>query len=75
MTPFETNRGTRHVWTTFSDDQVDLNFSEPDVLCEMIDVLLFYVARGARTFNFGAAGPYDVSANRVAALRVFVTVE
>ena len=48
LTPFATDRGEKHVWTTFSADQVDLNFAEPDVLLEMLDVLLGYVRRGAR---------------------------
>ena len=43
LTPYETSRGTRHVWTTFSADQVDLNFAEPTVLAEFIDILLFSV--------------------------------
>ena len=47
-------RGTRHVWTTFSADQVDLNFANPEVLVEMLDVLLFYVARGARIVRLDA---------------------
>lgn len=54
LTSFETSRGTRHVWTTFSDDQVDLNFSAPSVLIEMIDVLLFYLQRGARIIRLDA---------------------
>src|SRR5690606_27182964 len=40
LTPVETDAGTKHVWTTFSEDQIDLNFSEPAVLIEMLDVLL-----------------------------------
>ena len=54
LTPFETSRGTRHVWTTFSDDQIDLNFASPHVLLEMIDVLLFYLQRGARIIRLDA---------------------
>ena len=54
LTPFETSRGTRNVWTTFSDDQIDLNFSNPNVLREMIDVLLFYVQHGARMIRLDA---------------------
>ena len=54
LTPFETSRGERHVWTTFSDDQVDLNFAEPAVLAEMIDILLQYVANGARVIRLDA---------------------
>ncbi|MCH7687013.1 MAG: sugar phosphorylase [Planctomycetes bacterium] len=54
LTPFETSLGTRNVWTTFSDDQIDLNFSNPNVLREMIDVLLFYVQHGARMIRLDA---------------------
>ena len=38
----------QHLWTTFSADQLDLNFSNPDVLFEILDILLFYVSMGAR---------------------------
>jgi len=54
LTPVETSRGRRHVWTTFSDDQIDLNYAEPDVLVEMIDVLLLYLCRGARIIRLDA---------------------
>lgn len=46
LTPVETARGVEHVWTTFSDDQIDLNFANPDVLLRMVEVLLFYVQQG-----------------------------
>lgn len=51
---FSTSRGPRHVWTTFSRDQVDLNFADPDVLVEMIDILLFYAQQGARIIRLDA---------------------
>lgn len=54
MTPFETVRGRRHVWTTFSADQVDLNYREPSVLIEMLDVLLGYIRCGARIVRLDA---------------------
>ena len=54
LTPVETSGGLRHVWTTFSDDQIDLDFAEPEVLLEMIDVLLFYLRRGARILRLDA---------------------
>ena len=54
LTAVDTKRGPRHVWTTFSADQVDLNFSEPDVLVEMLDVLLLYASRGARIIRLDA---------------------
>ncbi|MFW5826343.1 MAG: alpha-amylase family glycosyl hydrolase, partial [bacterium] len=54
LTPFETDAGTKYVWTTFSADQVDLDFSNPDVLLEMMDVFLGYIARGARVVRLDA---------------------
>ena len=56
LTPFETNRGTKHVWTTFSADQIDLNFACPDVLLESLDILLQYVQNGATIIRLDAIG-------------------
>jgi sucrose phosphorylase len=49
-----TPRGMRHVWTTFSNDQVDLDYSNPDVLLEFVDILLDYVGHGARILRLDA---------------------
>ena len=54
LSPTETSRGTRHVWNTFSEDQVDLNWKSPDVLFEFLDLLLNYVSRGARIVRLDA---------------------
>jgi glucosylglycerate phosphorylase len=54
LTPFTTPDGVKQVWTTFSEDQIDLNFSNPDVLLEIIKVLLFYVEQGARLIRLDA---------------------
>lgn len=54
LTPFETAGGTRHVWTTFSPDQVDLNFANPEVLLAVVDVLLFYIEHGADIIRLDA---------------------
>lgn len=56
LTPFETARGTQHVWTTFSADQIDLNVANPEVLLELLRVLLFYVQQGARLIRLDAIG-------------------
>ncbi|MGB7875787.1 MAG: alpha-amylase family glycosyl hydrolase, partial [Anaerolineales bacterium] len=48
LTSFQTTNGLRPVWTTFSEDQIDLDYNNPQVLLEMVDVLLFYVAHGAQ---------------------------
>lgn len=54
LTPYETAAGTKNVWTTFSADQVDLNFSNPEMLLEMMDVLLGYIEKGARIIRLDA---------------------
>lgn len=54
LTEFTTSAGAKKVWTTFSADQIDLNYANPDVLLEIIDVLLFYVARGAELIRLDA---------------------
>jgi sucrose phosphorylase len=47
LTAFDTLEGQKQVWTTFSEDQVDLNYRNPEVLLDIIEVLLFYVQQGA----------------------------
>ncbi len=54
LTPVETAGGERHVWSTFSPDQIDLNYANPAVLLELVDLLLFYVRRRARFVRFDA---------------------
>jgi sucrose phosphorylase len=56
LTPFATPGGVRQVWTTFSADQVDLNYADPGLLLEMTDVLLRYVAEGAQLIRLDAIG-------------------
>jgi glucosylglycerate phosphorylase len=51
-----TNGEEKYIWTTFSDDQIDLNFSNPQVLLDMIDVLLFYLEQGAEYVRLDAVG-------------------
>ncbi len=54
LTAFECPRGTLNVWTTFSADQVDLNFGEPAVLLEMLRVLLFHIQKGVQIIRLDA---------------------
>lgn len=56
LTEVETAEGRAHVWTTFSDDQIDLNYATPEVLLEILDLLLFYADRGARFIRLDAIG-------------------
>lgn len=57
LTPFKQADGTeKYIWTTFSTDQVDLNFANPKVLLRMVDVLLFYLDQGAAYIRLDAIG-------------------
>ncbi|MBE3514071.1 sugar phosphorylase [Enterobacter cloacae complex sp. I2] len=57
LTPFTLHDGSvRHLWTTFSEDQIDLNFASPQVLIAMVDVLLHYLSEGARYIRLDAVG-------------------
>lgn len=57
LTPFTLHDGrVRHLWTTFSEDQVDLNFASPRVLIAMVEVLLHYLVEGARYIRLDAVG-------------------
>lgn len=47
LTEFATVYGPRYLWTTFSSDQVDLNFKSPRVLLSVLEIFLTYVRRGA----------------------------
>lgn len=44
----------KSVWTTFSADQVDLNYHSPRLLLEVLDLLLYYVSRGAEFIRLDA---------------------
>jgi sucrose phosphorylase len=54
LSPKESADGTVHIWTTFSDDQVDLNYADPAVLLEMLGILLFYARNGGRIVRLDA---------------------
>ena len=54
LSEFETSAGPRHLWTTFSRDQLDLNYAEPIVLATMVDIWMEYVSRGARIIRLDA---------------------
>ena len=50
----ETSRGEKHVWCTFGFDQVDLNFSNPQVLIEIVAILKFYLDKGVQIVRLDA---------------------
>ena len=50
----QTEDGERHVWCTFSEDQVDLNFANPQVLMEFVAIIRQYLEHGVRIFRLDA---------------------
>ena len=54
LSEFQTIDGPQWVWTTFSKDQVDLNFKNPRVLLKIVEILLYYVRRGADLIRLDA---------------------
>lgn len=53
---FHEYEGGKTAWTTFSEDQVDLNFKDFPVLLEMTDILLDYAYRGGTSIRLDAIG-------------------
>ena len=54
LTAVSTASGEKLVWTTFSSDQIDLNFGDPEVLLRIIDLVLLYVSHGAEIIRLDA---------------------
>jgi sucrose phosphorylase len=50
----ETAEGVRHVWCTFSHDQVDLDFRNPEVLKQFVSIIRHYLDHGVRIFRLDA---------------------
>lgn len=51
---YNTIKGERYVWTTFPLNQVDLNYKNEAVLIEIIDVMLYYILKGANIIRLDA---------------------
>ena len=54
LTEVETANGPKKVWTTFSADQIDLNYANPEVLLEILDLFLFYLDQGVSIIRLDA---------------------
>lgn len=52
--PVETVDGIKYVWCTFSHDQMDLNFANPDLLLEFVRIVRFYLEQGISVFRLDA---------------------
>ena len=56
LTKFKRKGEEIYLWTTFSSDQIDLNYANEKVLIEVIDVILFYASKKARIIRLDAIG-------------------
>jgi sucrose phosphorylase len=54
LSTYDTINGPVSVWTTFSRDQVDLNFKHPSVLLKIVEILLNYIRKGADVVRLDA---------------------
>lgn len=54
LRPTETLDGEKHVWCTFSHDQVDLDFKNPRVLLEFVKIIKLYLDHGVQMFRLDA---------------------
>ncbi len=52
--PYNKNGKEVFVWTTFSEDQVDINYKNEKVFLKVLDVLLFYISKGAKLIRLDA---------------------
>lgn len=56
LTRVETASGERWVWCTFGPDQVDVDFSNPQVLTEFVAIIAAYLDHGIRVLRLDAVG-------------------
>lgn len=54
LTAVQTDEGEKYVWTTFSNDQIDVNFANPEVLFEYLDIFFFYISKGLSVIRLDA---------------------
>ncbi|MFL4471792.1 sugar phosphorylase [Tateyamaria armeniaca] len=50
----ETATGPRHVWCTFSHDQIDVDFRNPEVLLEFLRIIRLHVDNGVQIIRLDA---------------------
>ncbi len=56
LTKFSTANGERYYWTTFSADQIDLNYRNPAVFWAAADIFLTYLEQGGTWIRLDAIG-------------------
>jgi len=65
LSKFEKGSENKYLWTTFSRDQLDVNYKNPDVLLEMLEVLFFYISKGASIIRLDAIAYIWKKANSI----------
>lgn len=56
LTKFNTANGIKYLWTTFSEDQIDINYKSERLLLNIVDLLLFYISNNAKLIRLDAIG-------------------
>ncbi len=54
LTPVHTDQGEKFVWSTFSPDQIDVNFANPVLLFRFINIFLLYLSKGLSVIRLDA---------------------
>ena len=52
--PVKINGVDKNVWCTFGHDQIDFDFSNPEVLKEFVSIIKFYLDNGVKLFRLDA---------------------
>lgn len=56
LNEYETSTGVKKIWTTFSRDQIDLNYKNEEVFLKIIELLMIYIKNGAKLIRLDAIG-------------------
>ena len=51
-----TNKGPKQVWTTFGPDQIDLNWLNPKMTIEFLNLIITYLSNGIKWLRLDAVG-------------------
>jgi len=51
-----TEDGPKQVWTTFGPDQIDLNWQNPKITIEFLNLIITYLTNGIKWFRLDAVG-------------------
>ena len=56
FTQIQSVKGPKQVWTTFGADQIDLNWQNPKIIIEFLNLLISYINNGIKWFRLDAVG-------------------